>query len=80
MIKELTCLKTYKVLQSDTIDEAYSMHSAFISFKRTFLPKSDTAWYETSGCHFTFKLLDGDQVIDDERKLAFTMSFLAFTS
>ena len=29
---------------------------------------------------FTFKLLDGDQVIDDERKLAFTMSFLAFTS
>ena len=76
-----------KVFQSETIDEAYSTYSAFISFKRTDqMNMSDIVEYEhlyqkmiqhdinLLNAILTFKLLDGAQVTDDEQKSALTMS------
>ena len=84
----LLCEKLDKVLQSETIDKAYSTYSAFISFKRT--DQMNMSYYILEYKHLyqkmiqqdmklldailTFKLLDGAQVTDDERKLALTMS------
>ena len=82
--KNLLFEKLDKVFQKETIDEAYSTYWAFISFNRTDqMNMSDYVLeyehlYQKMINHdmklpdaiLTFKLLDGTQVTDDERKLA----------
>ena len=82
--KNLLFEKLDKVFQNETIDEAYSTYSAFISFNRTDqINMSDYILeyeylYQKLIQHdmklpdaiLNFKLLDGAQVTDDERKLA----------
>ena len=80
--------KLDKVFQSETVDEAYRTYSAFISFQRK--DQMDMSEYILEYEHLyqkmmqhdmklpdailTFKLLDGAQITDDERKLALTIS------
>ena len=77
--------KLDNVFQSETVGEAYSTYPAFISFKRT--DQMNTIDYTLEHEHkiiqndmklpdaiLTFKLFDGVQVTDNERKLVLTTS------
>ena len=78
----------FELFQSETIDEAYSAYSACTSFKRTNHMNMSRNVLEYEHLYLKmiehdmklldailiFKILEGAQVTDDERKLAWTMS------